>query len=57
MKVIEPKFITDAVAAGSVGTGAYTWLANLNEVLQAISLVISIGLGIYAYYRIFKNKK
>jgi len=57
MKVIAPRFITDAAAAGSVGSGAFTWLVNLNEILQAISLLISIGLGVYAYYRIFKKKK
>lgn len=56
MKILESKFITDIAAAGSVGSGAYAWLANINEVLQTLSLIISIGLGLYAYYRIFKSK-
>ena len=54
---IESRFITDAAAAGSVSTGAYSWLANVNEWLQLISLLISIGLGLYAYYRIFRKDK
>ena len=57
MKVLESKLVTDVVAASSIGTGAYTWLVNLNEILQAVSLLISIGLGVYAYYRIYKAYK
>ena len=48
--------ITDAAAAGSVSAGAFGWLANVNEVLQFISLAISIVLGVYAICRIIRKK-
>lgn len=52
---VQQQLITDAAAVGSVSTGAFAWLANVNEILQFISLVISIALGVYAIRRIFKK--
>ena len=58
MKIlVESKFVTDAVATASVGTGVYGWIASAVPVLQFIFLMISIGLGLYAYWRIFKENK
>ena len=56
LKQLSAPHITAASGIGSVGTGAVTWLVNLNEVLQLVSLAISIFLGIYAVYRIFFKK-
>ena len=56
LKQISAQQITAASGIGSVGTGAVTWLVNLNEILQFVSIGISIFLGIYAVYRIFFKK-
>ncbi len=53
--IFESRLITDVTAVGSVGTGAFAWLANINEVLQFVSLAISICLGVYALWRIAKK--
>lgn len=52
---VQQQLITDAAAVGSISTGAFAWLANVNEILQFISLVISIALGAYAIHRILKK--
>ena len=52
---IQSKVITDVIAAGSVSTSAFGWLADVNEILQFVSLGISIMLGAYALYRLTKK--
>ena len=46
-----------AAGTGHAGAGAYYWLSNVNEILQFVSLAISIVLGAYALYRLYKNAK
>ena len=47
---INPQEITYGVAAVSgAGTTTFAWLVNVNEILQFVALVVSIGAGIAAW--------
>ncbi len=54
---LDESSLTAAYGSVSVSAGAYGWLANVNEVLQFVSLAISIVLGTYAIIRIYKNRE
>ena len=45
--------IADGAATASIATAGWTWLANLNAVLQVIATLIAIAAGLYAirYHR------
>ncbi len=55
MKIVEPKFLMAGV--GTVGTGAYSILADITVILQFVSVGMSVFLGAYAIYRIFKKER
>ena len=47
---INPQEITYGTAALGSGAGTtFAWLANVNEILQFVALVVSIGAGIAAW--------
>ncbi len=48
---------TDATGVGSVLSGGVYWIADLIQVLEVVSLSISVVLGVYALWRIFWKKK
>ena len=54
---IDAPVLTVASGVGSVGAGAYSWMADITIMLQFVSATMSVFLGAYAIYRIFKNSK
>lgn len=53
--ISEAPIRTIVSGTGSVGAGAYSWLADATLLLQFISAGMSVGLGAYAIYRIIKK--
>lgn len=47
----------DATGLGSVLSGGVYWIGDLIQVLEVVSLSISVVLGVYALWRIFWKKK
>ena len=52
---VEAQLITQVTGVSAVGVGAFSWLADVTLYLQAASALISVVLGLYAIYRIYKN--
>ena len=54
----DPGRLADAGFVVSAGGTAWTWLANVNEILQFVALCIAIASGIYTLrYHVRKNKE
>ena len=56
MKLNPQQLAADTAAIGSSGAVGYTWLAQLNGILQAVALIVAIVSGIYAI-RYHANRK
>ena len=56
MKLNPQQVTADIAAIGSSGAVGYTWLAQLNGILQAVALVVAIVSGLYAI-RYHANRK
>ena len=56
MKLNPQQVTADMAAIGSSGAVGYTWLAQLNGILQAVALIVAIVSGLYAI-RYHANRK
>jgi len=57
LKASTQPIVTAASGAGSVGASAYSILADITPFLQFTSAGMSVFLGAYAIYRIFKKNE
>lgn len=59
--LMQQQLIADAAAASSVAAAGWTWVANVNGVLQIVATLIAIVAGVYAIqwhrFRLMEGKR
>jgi membrane protein implicated in regulation of membrane protease activity len=52
---VEAQAVTGLTGGGAISAGVVSWLAPITLYLQLASAAISVILGLYALYRIYKK--